>query len=873
MKGKVYRGDYRREISFPVGGIGAGCIGLDGYGRLRDWEIYNRPNKLSLNGYSHFAVKAERDGRVLDARIMNADLPPTYMGEALAAPANFGNSDAKTIRSVLNSNYGFGPGRALLTGMPHFKDSVFEGAFPFARVTFEDESFPGGVSLSAFNPFIPLDEDASSMPAGFYTVTIKNTQDAAIDYTAALSLGNPYPGTHDTELIENNILTAVQMCDIDMTDPDNPEYSRLLMAVGADEAVSVQRNWFRGSWFDDLSMYWHDFTTPGALKSRVYAPRPDWKGRADTATLAVHVTLQPGEERKIRFVIAWYMPNYVNYWRPVKEEEGMKGHWKNFYATMFGSAQEVAECALNRWDELEGRTEAFADALYSSDLPESALDAVCANIAVLKSPTCVRLTNGEFYGWEGCQMNAGSCEGSCTHVWNYAFALPFLFPRLERSMRELDFTYNQRDDGGMAFRLQLPLGRARSTFPPCVDGEMGGIIKSYREWKIMGDDEWLKTWWPKIKKSLEFAWSETNEHKWDPGRTGVITGRQHHTLDMELFGPNAWLNTFYLAALKAAAEMAERVGDADAEAYRELYKKGREYTESELFNGEYFIQKIDLNDEHVLDPYEGGSMVGSARDSYWNEETGELKYQIGEGCGIDQVLAQWMSDMSGLGEVLDGEKIASALKAIYKHNFYPELRAHANPCRIYGLNDEAGTVICEWPEYVRKPIVPVPYAEETMHGFEYQAATHLIARGFEEEGLRMVRAVRDRYDGYRRNPWNEMECGSNYARSMASFALMLIYSGIKYDMPDRKMGFKPYKGEGTFFWSLEGAWGTVKAGKDSLTLTVVEGEIEIRTLVTDVKAQSAEIGGEAAAFAQVEDGIKFEKPVVIGAGESLKVFG
>jgi len=174
---------------------------------------------------------------------------------------------------------------------------------------------------------------------------------------------------------------------------------------------------------------------------------------------------------------------------------------------------------------------------------------------------------------------------------------------------------------------------------------------------------------------------------------------------------------------------------------------------------------------------------------------------------------------------------------------------------------------------VRKPIVPVPYAEETMHGFEYQAATHLIARGFEEEGLRMVRAVRDRYDGYRRNPWNEMECGSNYARSMASFALMLIYSGIKYDMPDRKMGFKPYKGEGTFFWSLEGAWGTVKAGKDSLTLTVVEGEIEIRTLVTDVKAQSAEIGGEAAAFAQVEDGIKFEKPVVIGAGESLKVFG
>ena len=273
----------------------------------------------------------------------------------------------------------------------------------------------------------------------------------------------------------------------------------------------------------------------------------------------------------------------------------------------------------------------------------------------------------------------------------------------------------------------------------------------------------------------------------------------------------------------------------------------------------------------MLDAYDGGSMVGSARDSYWNEETKELKYQIGEGCGIDQVLAQWMSDMSGLGEVLDEEKVASALKAIYNHNFYPELRAHANPCRIYGLNDEAGTVICEWPEYVRKPIVPVPYAEETMHGFEYQAATHLIVRGFEEEGLEMVKAVRDRYDGYRRNPWNEMECGSNYARSMASYALMLIYSGIHYDMPDQKMGFKPYKGEGTFFWSLEGAWGTVKAAKDSLEIQVVEGELTLRTLVTDVPAEKAEVSGAAAAFRAVEDGIEFEEPVVIGAGESLCV--
>ena len=134
------------------------------------------------------------------------------------------------------------------------------------------------------------------------------------------------------------------------------------------------------------------------------------------------------------------------------------------------------------------------------ELPPEALEAVGSNIAVLKSPTVFRLTEGQFYGFEGCQCDAGSCEGSCTHVWNYAMALPFLFPSLERSMRELDYTYNQREDGGMPFRLQLPLGRERSSFRPCVDGQMGGVIKTYREWKISGDDGFIKKHYDGLKR-------------------------------------------------------------------------------------------------------------------------------------------------------------------------------------------------------------------------------------------------------------------------------------------------------------------------------------------------------------------------------------
>ena len=133
-------------------------------------------------------------------------------------------------------------------------------------------------------------------------------------------------------------------------------------------------------------------------------------------------------------------------------------------------------------------------------------------------------------------------------------------------MRSADYKYNMRPDGGMPFRIQLPIGSAQSAFRACCDGQFGGVLKTYRDWKICGDNAWLRSIWPEVRKSIEFAWSPENEDRWDPDKSGVLTGRQHHTLDMELFGPNSWLTGFYLGALKAGAEMAEAMGEADTAA-------------------------------------------------------------------------------------------------------------------------------------------------------------------------------------------------------------------------------------------------------------------------------------------------------------------
>ncbi len=354
-----------------------------------------------------------------------------------------------------------------------------------------------------------------------------------------------------------------------------------------------------------------------------------------------------------------------------------------------------------------------------------------------------------------------------------------------------------------------------------------------------------------------------------------MEGRQHHTLDMELFGPNSWLSGMYLGGLAAAAKLAEVLGDVPAkEEYLEVFEKGKKQLNTALFNGQYFYQNVDLRNKEILASFNNGqSMHGaSSMNSYWNEEAQEMKYQIAEGCAIDQVLGQWHADLLNLGQIFDKEKVTSALRSIYENNFVPDMREHVNPCRVYGMNDEQGTIICSYPEGKEKPWISVPYAEETMHGFEYQAASHMILHGLEQEGLRCVRAVRNRYDGEKRNPWNEMECGSNYARSMASYALLLVYSGFVFDLYQHRIGFHPlHEGEGRYFWSVDSGFGEVIFSKEGIELKVLYGTLTVKYLDFALDAvRTVEKNGEKLAFA-AEDEVILEKAEKLKEGDGLRI--
>lgn len=850
-----YTGEYTREISFPLGGIGTGCVGLAGNGSLIDFEIFNRPNKGSINSYTHFAIKAVKDGKPT-TYILNGDIQKEFMGQY--------------FKTAYFKGYGYGPLSQKMVGFPHFRNTVFDGEFPIAAVDFSDEKFPGSVRMTAFNPFIPGDAKNSSIPAAFFEFEVANTEDCEMKYQIAFSFGNPYKVSRNSAKRENGVSTLT-FTNAEV-DKNCLEYGDITIATDAERAFT-QTYWYRGGWQDTIVSFWDDINSAEDLKDRIY----DTDGSYDMGTLAAEVTVGAKKTEKIRFILSWNVPNNYNYWSDSFKDRAKDHPWKNYYATLFESSLASACYCLDNYDSLYGRTLKFKEALYSSTLPGKMTEAAAANLSVLKSPTVLRLEDGSFYGWEGVHEQAGSCEGTCQHVWNYAYALCFLFPELERSIRDLEFKYNTYDNGKMGFRLLIPFARGINPGRACLDGQMGTVIKCYREWKLSGDNEWLKSHWENIKKIVEYAWSEENPDMWDRDKDGVLEGRQHHTLDMELFGPSSWLEGLYLAALKAASEMAEFLGDGEkAKEYRGLFEKGREWTKNNLFNGRYFIQKTDIKNKAELEKYMNAVVYWNDETvredimKYWNDEVGEIKYQIADGSSIDQVLAQWHADINGLGEIFDREQLDTAIDSMMKNNYVSCMRDHTNPWRIYSLYDEAGSIICTYPDGAKKPRIPIPYCEETMTGFEYSFAGVLASNGKISDAVKVTDAVRDRFDGAKRNPFNEFECGSNYARSMASYALIPIMSGFEFDLPNAHIGFCPrITGDFKSVWSVDGAWGGFSLSGNKAAVSVAEGSVTLRSLgckffesVSEVK-----IDGRCVEFEYANGRITFSETSVVNLVE------
>ncbi|MGZ8554528.1 MAG: GH116 family glycosyl hydrolase [Chitinophagaceae bacterium] len=820
-----YTGEYLNRIAFPIGGLGAGMFCLEGSGAISHMSVRNKPEIFNEPGwFAAICIKGQKNV----AKILEGPVPDWK---------KFGLSGA-----------GNGLGGAT-TGLPHFQKAVFKTRFPFATIDLTDNDVPMNVQLIGWSPFIPGEDDNSSLPVGAieYKFTNKSTAttDAVFSFNAKnfLKIEN---GTNSIHSLTKGFVLHEQ--------GTKEKILPSSFAIFTDEGEAViDHCWFRGGWWDPVTMVWN------AVKNGEVKTVAPVESGAPGASLYVPFTLAPGKSKTIKVMMAWYTPeSEITFGKMGDRKENcdpdsgccgspdvlnLDKYDKNFdgkfykpwYSSRFNSMKEVCDSWKENYNELKRKSGLFSNAFYASSLPAEVIEAIASNLTILKSPTVLRQYDGRLWSWEGCGDNWGCCHGSCTHVWNYAQAIPHLFPALERSLRHTEFCESQNAEGHQNFRATLPINAATHDFHAAADGQLGGIMKAYREWRISGDNEWIKKMYPLVKTSMDYC-----IRSWDPVHKGIIEEPHHNTYDIEFWGPDGMHCSFYLGALDAISRIGKFLGK-DVSMYETLFQKGKEFMEKELYDGEYFIQKIQFTGLKAPNPVEASSI--SIGGQYSDEAKKLLekegpKYQYGKGCLSDGVLGAWIARMCGLADPIDSEKIKSHLIAVHKYNLKDNLSDHANPQRpAYALGDEGGLLLCSWPKG-GKLSLPFVYSDEVWTGIEHQVAAHLMLMGKVKEGLAIVGISRNRYDGRIRNPFNEYECGSWYARALSSYGYLQCLTGVRYDAVDKTLYIDSKIGDFTSFLSTETGFGTVNLKQGKPSLKIVHGKINVEKVMVSGKISS-----------------------------------
>jgi uncharacterized protein (DUF608 family) len=819
----VYKGPYLNRLAFPIGGLGAGMFCMEGTGAISHMSVRNRPDVFNEPGiFGAICVKDVQYG----AKVLEGPVPDWK---------KFGRPDA-----------GNGSGGTIY-GLPRFHSAEFETKFPFGIISLADKDIPLKVAITGWSPFIPCDPDNSGLPAGALEYSFTNTSTKTLESVFSFNARNFMAIEEEKGAIKKIDNGFVLSCN------GTKEKPHLLgdFAIFTDQPETVVDHcWFRGGWFDPLTITWENIRK-GTIKSV-----DPVDGGAPGASLYVPFSLAPGQSKKIKLMVAWYVPvtnirtgsdtapdenNNVSQGQcftsdalgdDIADKTYASGTYKPWYSKRFKDIFEVAGYWRQQYGSLHKKSSLFKDAFYASTLPPEVVEAVAANLTILKSPTVMRQYDGRMWSYEGCGDGWGCCDGSCTHVWNYAQAVSHLFPSLERTLRHTEFCEDQNTEGHQTFRAYLPIRPLQHDFYAAADGQLGGIMKVHREWRISGENAWLEKIYPLVKVSMDYC-----IRTWDPRHKGVVEEPHHNTYDIEFWGPDALCTSFYLGALTAIIRMGTFL-QQDVSTYQELYTKGKQFMETELFNGEYFHQKIEVNGLNAPSPAEqakksyGGGYSKEALDLLEKEGP---KYQYGTGCLSDGVLGAWIASMCFLNDPLDVEKTRSHLLSVHRYNLKDNLSEHANPQRpSYAFGDEGGLLLCSWPKG-GKLSLPFVYSDEVWTGIEHQVASHLMLMGKVKEGLDIVRTCRKRYDGKVRNPFNEYECGHWYARALSSYGLLQGLTGMQYDAVDKTLYIDSKVGDFTSFLSTEKGFGTVSLINGKPKLKVYEGNITVDKVVVGGK--------------------------------------
>ncbi|MFP3903404.1 MAG: GH116 family glycosyl-hydrolase, partial [Armatimonadota bacterium] len=621
----TYSGASIRAVAMPLGGIGTGQIALCGDGSLRQWQIFNDVNHDAQIPHSFFALRAQKGAEATVGRVLQTDALYDEDFEPVPCVTDGQVPDAC---------------RELLQELPGVAGTEFTGEYPIARVEYLDDELPVDVSLEAYSPMVPLEVKNSSLPVIVFAFSVRNPTGQPVEVSLLGTLQNAvgydglsevwatgcpcYGGNYNTPLQPSG-LTAVHMKNGWLPE-DNARNGSMTLALMGEGA-------FQSSW-NSVSRLWAEFMERGSLRDSVQKGLTS-AGQTRNGALVRSCTIGPREQTQIVFLYTWYFPNrYVNWSQQQFGITDTKSYFwlGNNYANWFDNSLAVARYVEEHFDELSEQTYRFRDTFYDSTLPYWYLDCISSQMSTVRSPSLFCTDEGILHGFEGsCGASTGCdahgcCPLNCTHVFNYEMTLSKLYPSLERSMRKTDLLHQQREDGGIIFRTVVPLylPRWQEEDPlarPNVacDGHWGTILKTYREYRQSGDGSFLQEVWPAVKRALEFGF-----HAWDEDSDGMLSGQQWNTYDLNFWGHTTYTTALYLAALRAAEQMAHVMGDETlADECRRRYERGYKVVDEALFNGEYYEQDVD--------------------------EEAHPEKQYGKGCLSDQLFGQWWAHALDLG--------------------------------------------------------------------------------------------------------------------------------------------------------------------------------------------------------------------------------
>lgn len=807
-----------------LGGIGAGSVELFPDGEFHYWQIANPPRMTrvcweskaddgeSSTGALSFWIRTAQEGLRPVVRKLGMRTEPDDFTYRLF-PWN------KPVERI-----------------------VFNGRFPVCELQYEDAALPCKLTGRAVAPFVPHHTDASAAPGFYMDFEIENTSAAPL--TVSL-LGTLVPEFCNEGGCKNELSVTPGSVSVTLRpaqESDAPNCGETCLGISGDgEKTFVAgdyRRFLREYIYDDdafgvsqesvlfgfretgrlpdseacavppeipedteslsdaeiTALYDTYIAYPFAASvlQRIRVTKPAFPANRQeqaaflkslrgqdrlhilhpeefgAAALCGAVSLAPGEIKTVRFVLSWYFPNHF-------AADGRRlGH---YYETLFpGAAQANAFLREHRAEVFE-KAVAFSRLLYRTDLPEIYPDCWSGHLSTIVKSSWF-LKDGKFGLWEG----QGFCGFHTTDITYHAsFGLLALFPDLQLRQMRMGAAF-QREDGRVHHCFSPDLDHVNSGYDR-VDMNNQFVLMVLRDYLFTGDSGYLKEMWPHVARAMDSIGALDSDGDGLPDRD-----TKRNTYDAwNFFGTPIYISVLWLAALKAAARIAEEMGDpARAQAWDRLREKGLASLEQRLWNGEYY--------------------------NLWRagEETDESLM-------TDQLDGEWFLRAAGVGGNLSNGRIRAVLRVILDRNFDPD----------------GGLINATCPAGRHTTLFTYKncQTEAVWTGIGYAMTALCMRVGLQTEADAVLASIRDNQARFGAL-WDHWECGHHYTRPMSSWTTLNAALGLQADAAKRILRLAPVAENVTLPLCLPGILGTVTVKDGTASVSLIEGSLEGWTVLT-----------------------------------------